>query len=130
MSEPKALGRPREFDEEEALTKILDVFWAHGFSGTSMRDLVDATGLKKGSLYAAFGDKHTIYMKALALYDKTAIDTAVRLLTGPGSAQKRSGCVPSVPDIGGLWERRSPGLFSCATLRSIRRCWTRRRNAS
>ncbi len=89
MREPKMLGRPREFDEDEALAKIMNVFWAKGFEGASMSDLVSATGLRKGSLYAAFGDKRAIYRKALALYDRTAIDRAVRLLAGPAAPEKR-----------------------------------------
>lgn len=83
------MGRPREFDEDAALTKIMDVFWAKGFEGTTLNNLVTATGLRKGSLYAAFGDKRAMYLKALALYDRTAIDGAVRLLTGTGAPKKR-----------------------------------------
>ena len=85
------MGRPREFDEDTALTKILEVFWSTGFEGSSLNDLVAATGLKKGSLYAAFGDKRAMYLKALALYDRTAIDGAVQLLTAAGTPQKRIG---------------------------------------
>ena len=91
MREAKTIGRPREFDEETALAKILEVFWVKGFEGASLSDLVAATGLKKGSLYAAFGDKRAMYLKALALYDRTAIDGAVQLLTAAGTPQKRIG---------------------------------------
>ena len=91
MREPKVMGRPREFDEDEALAKILDVFWAKGFEGTSMSDLETATGLRKGSLYAAFGDKRAMYLKALALYGRTTIDEAVRVLTGIDAPERRIG---------------------------------------
>lgn len=91
MGEMKVIGRPREFDEDEALKKILDVFWANGFEGTSMSDLEIATGLRKGSLYAAFGDKRAMYLKALALYGRTAIDDAVRVLTGIDAPERRIG---------------------------------------
>ena len=50
MREPATMGRPREFDEEVALTEIMNVFWAKGFEGTTLNDLVSATGMKKGSL--------------------------------------------------------------------------------
>ena len=60
MREPATVGRPREFDEEIALTEIMNVFWAKGFEGTTLNDLVSATGMKKGSLYAAFGDKRVV----------------------------------------------------------------------
>lgn len=91
MREPTTMGRPREFDEQAALTKIMDVFWTKGFEGATLNDLVAATGMKKGSLYAAFGDKRAMYLKALAQYDRTAIDGAVRVLTGAGAPEKRIG---------------------------------------
>jgi AcrR family transcriptional regulator len=81
MREAIKQGRPREFDEEAALQDILDVFWAKGFEGASLSDLVAATGLQKGSLYAAFGDKRSMYRKALAHYDRTVIDGAASMLT-------------------------------------------------
>ena len=90
MREPTAtMGRPRGFDTDTALAAIMDVFWAKGFEGASMRDLVDRTGLKKGSLYAAFGDKRAMYHKALALYDSLWIDGAVRDLAGEGDPLAR-----------------------------------------
>ena len=91
MREPKVMGRPREFDEDEALAKIMDVFWEKGFEGASMSDLETATGLRKGSLYAAFGDKRAMYLKALALYGRTTIDEAVRVLTGIDAPERRIG---------------------------------------
>ena len=91
MREQKTLGRPREFDEAETLRRILDVFWTLGFEGTSLSDLMDTTGLQKGSLYAAFGDKRAMYLKALALYESTAVNAAVAVLTGRGSAAARIG---------------------------------------
>ncbi len=89
MREPRILGRPREFDEDVALAAIMDVFWAKGFESASMAELVRATGLKKGSLYAAFGDKRAMYHKALALYDRTQIDSMVQGLKGAGSPLAR-----------------------------------------
>ncbi|VAW49675.1 hypothetical protein MNBD_GAMMA03-1725 [hydrothermal vent metagenome] len=61
-------GRPRSFDIDVALNNVLQVFWKHGFQNTSMNDLVEATGLKKSSLYAAFGDKSSLYLKTLECY--------------------------------------------------------------
>jgi len=75
------LARPREFDEEEVLTAIKDVFWQNGFEGTSYADLISASRLHKGSLYAAFGDKHALYLRALQTYDKNEVEGAVALLT-------------------------------------------------
>ena len=47
----------RQFDEDEMLAGALEVFWRKGFTGTSMIDLAEATGIQRGSLYNAYGDK-------------------------------------------------------------------------
>jgi TetR/AcrR family transcriptional repressor of nem operon len=61
-------GRPREFDMDVALDAAMEAFWHHGYGGTSMSDLERATGLGKGSLYKAFGDKHALFLQALDRY--------------------------------------------------------------
>ncbi len=63
-------GRPREFEIDEALEAAMDAFWLHGYETTSMADLVEATGVKKGSLYKAFGDKHSLFVNSLKRYMK------------------------------------------------------------
>lgn len=62
------MARPREFEEREVLDRALDVFWAKGFDGTSVQDLVEATGLARASLYGAFGDKEKLYERVLEHY--------------------------------------------------------------
>jgi AcrR family transcriptional regulator len=62
------MARPREFDEGEVLDLALATFWEHGYEGTSIDDLVAATGLGRASLYGAFGDKERIFERALARY--------------------------------------------------------------
>ena len=62
------MARPREFDIEEVLSKALDAFWLHGYDATSMSDLMEATGLAKGSLYKGYGDKKSLFMRALDSY--------------------------------------------------------------
>ncbi|NIP58975.1 MAG: TetR family transcriptional regulator, partial [Gemmatimonadetes bacterium] len=62
------MARPREFDETQTLHRVLDVFWRKGYRQTSLEDLEDATGLHRGSLYNAFGDKRALYRKALDRY--------------------------------------------------------------
>ena len=73
----RAVGRPREFDEEAALEAAMDAFWENGYESTSLADLCTCTGLHKGSLYQAFGDKHQLFMKALHHYaDREFKETA------------------------------------------------------
>jgi len=71
-------GRPRSFDEGDVLDKASRVFMERGFSATSLDDLSEATGLKRPSLYSAFGDKQALYIAALKRYgdvSMTAIET-------------------------------------------------------
>lgn len=62
------MGRPRQFDTDEALAATMHQFWAHGYEGTSLSDLVAATGLARASLYNAFGSKHDMYLDSLDRY--------------------------------------------------------------
>lgn len=62
------MGRPRGFDTEEVLDRILDLFWRRGFAATSIDDLTRATGLRRGSLYQAFGGKAEMFAAALDRY--------------------------------------------------------------
>ncbi|MGI4874092.1 MAG: TetR/AcrR family transcriptional regulator [Janthinobacterium lividum] len=64
------MARPRAFDEAEVLQKALDTFWHRGYSATSMEELVAGTGLNRASLYATFGDKHQLFMRALGQYQQ------------------------------------------------------------
>jgi TetR/AcrR family transcriptional regulator, transcriptional repressor for nem operon len=62
------MARPRKFQEDEVVTAARDRFWATGYDGTSMSDLVEATGVASQSLYGAFGSKHDIFLRALQQY--------------------------------------------------------------
>lgn len=72
LIDQKILGRPRAFDAETALDVALGVFWRQGFAGASLRDLTAAMGVNGPSLYAAFGDKRALFLKAMARYAETA----------------------------------------------------------
>src|SRR5256714_15175322 len=67
-TEPKRRGRPRAYDPKIALARAADVFWKAGYAGTSLDDLVEATGMNPPGLYAAFGDKRDLYLKTLEYY--------------------------------------------------------------
>ena len=73
-------GRPREFDPDEVLSKIMQLFWENGYEGTGLSDIIAATGMGKASLYSAFGNKQEMYLKALARYEALMVDSAVAIL--------------------------------------------------
>lgn len=62
------MPKTKQFDETEVLTKAKEVFCEKGYNGTSMDDLVQATGLSRSSIYDTFGDKHGLFMKSLNFY--------------------------------------------------------------
>lgn len=63
-------GRPRAFDRDLALRRAMEVFWEHGYEGTSITDLTSAMGINSPSLYAAFGGKETLFREAVELYGR------------------------------------------------------------
>jgi AcrR family transcriptional regulator len=65
-------GRPRAYDEERALEQATGTFWRSGYAATSLDALGAATGMNRPSLYAAFGDKHALYLAALERYARQA----------------------------------------------------------
>ncbi len=79
-------GRPREFDPDETLAKVMQLFWENGYEATGLSDIIAATGLGKASLYKAFGNKHEIYLKALNHYEGLVVGAAVAVLRSAGTA--------------------------------------------
>jgi len=72
QKEPAPRGRPRLYDPDVALARAIDVFWDQGYSGTSLDDLGEAMDMNRPSLYAAFGDKHALFVKAVRRYKEIA----------------------------------------------------------
>jgi TetR/AcrR family transcriptional repressor of nem operon len=74
------MARPREFDEMNALEAAMCCFWAQGYESTSVRELADQMGITGASLYNAFGDKRSLYRRALDHYlEQTVRDRISRL---------------------------------------------------
>src|SRR4030088_3174033 len=74
---PKRRGRPRAYQPEIALGKVLDLFRKDGFAATSLDDLSAATGMNRPSLYGAFGDKRELYIKSYVRYRADAREAMI-----------------------------------------------------
>ncbi len=85
MIRANMVGRPKEFDEQQALERAMEVFWAHGYEATSVQDLLDAMGINRGSMYDTFGDKHALFSAAIDHYGRTVTRGVETLLAAPGS---------------------------------------------
>ena len=79
------MGRPYEFDKEETLSKAMDVFWEKGYKATSIQDLVDHMGIKRGSIYNTFGDKHSLFVAAIKYYGEEVTSRTIKVLESEGS---------------------------------------------
>ncbi|MFF5205178.1 TetR/AcrR family transcriptional regulator [Streptosporangium sp. NPDC000396] len=101
------MARTKEFDPETALQAALELFWERGYEATSMSDLVDHLGIGRASLYATFGNKHELYLKALERYLETRDPSPVVMLSQPG---------PALPAVRGLVE-----LYTEDSIRDQRR---------
>lgn len=80
-------GRPREFCTEAALAAALRVFWSKGYEGASLTELTEAMGITRPSLYAAFGNKESLFRQALDLYEREKLAYIREALEAPSARQ-------------------------------------------
>jgi TetR/AcrR family transcriptional repressor of nem operon len=73
------MARTKEFNEDKALDKAMEIFWYKGYNGTSAQDLVTHLGLSRSSLYDTFGDKQKLFAQSLKKYQKQSQDQVVHL---------------------------------------------------
>ena len=126
------IGRPREFDVDKALERAMDLFWRQGYDGTSLADLTRELGLTRPSLYAAFGSKEALFLKALDLYEARA-GYRQAALTAPTAGAYARALLEGAADLHG--DKRNPpgclgvqGALACAPQSdAIRRELIRRR---
>ena len=86
-------GRPKEFEREVALKGAMETFWKQGYEATSVSDLVEATGINRGSMYDTFGSKYDLYLEALREYAENSTDQLSQILNsdrGSGLENLRS----------------------------------------
>jgi len=80
------MARPRKFNKDDVIDKAVKVFWAKGYEATSIQDLIDAMGIKRGSLYATFGNKQSLFLKSLNRYSVTVVKKLLEILESNPSA--------------------------------------------
>lgn len=85
------MARPRSFDEYQVLEQCREVFCAYGYDATSIDDLVAATGLKRGSLYQAFGSKRGVFLKVL----QSVLDCETESKAADESESRQDDNIPS-----------------------------------
>lgn len=78
-------GRPKSFDEEEALERAMDLFWRRGYKGAAIADLLSHMGISRQSLYDTFGNKRDLFVRVLGHYRATQLSRALDLLEREGS---------------------------------------------
>src|SRR6184192_3685103 len=83
------MARPRSFDEAAVLRAARDQFWETGYAGTKVDDIAAVTGLGKGSLYGAFGDKHALFLRVYDHHCAEATEGTRRQLEGPDDTAYR-----------------------------------------
>lgn len=107
------MPRPREFNERAALAAARDQFWRDGYAGTSLDDLTQATGMGRGSLYATFEDKHTLFMRALDSYCQGALARVIEELRGADVGSALDGLVKHIQTDArrGVADTRRRGCF-------------------
>jgi AcrR family transcriptional regulator len=102
-------GRPRQFDPDAVLVRARDAFWQAGYQATSLDRLSAATGLKRPSLYGAFGDKQALYVTLLRTYRETNLANVRRLLKEAPTL--RDGLADVYAGAINLYVRNSQGCF-------------------
>lgn len=81
------MSRPKEFNPGDAMREAMAAFWQRGYHATSVSDLLGEMKLNRGSLYGTFGDKKSLFLAALAEYERQGREAAGKILESPGSAK-------------------------------------------
>ena len=81
------VGRPREFNPDDALEQAMQAFWAKGYEATSLSELTRTMGISRSSFYEAFGSKHELFLKTIDRYGGSIVENMVAGLEGDGPAR-------------------------------------------
>ena len=115
------MARPRSFDRDEVVHAAERQFRTTGYDGTTVDDLSTATGLGRGSLYAAFGDKHGVFLHALEGYPTRQDQAAGEALSGPDD-EPHCRFPPESAGVGTRANPLPPNLAARGQRRALRWC--------
>lgn len=105
------MPRQKEFDLEAALDGAMATFWTKGYTATSIEDLVTRMGIQRGSLYATFGNKRSLFLSALGRYQRVVTRELLAVLEAPGSGLAAIRRFFRLRVEGSLDRRRPPGCL-------------------
>lgn len=105
------MARTKEFNEDQALDKAIEIFWHKGYNGTSAQDLVTHLGLSRSSLYDTFGDKQKLFSQSLQRYQKQSQDQIVKLLEESKNIKETLHDIFKQAVIESLQDRITKGCF-------------------
>jgi len=105
------MPRQKEFDLEAALDGAMTTFWTKGYTATSIEDLVTRMGIQRGSLYATFGNKRSLFLSALGRYQRVVTRELLAVLEAPGSGLAAIRRFFRLRVEGSLDRRRPPGCL-------------------
>lgn len=114
-------GRPKSFDENEALALAMHYFWEHGYENTSLDNLLPVMGIKKSSFYHTFKSKEELFSRTLELYGEIILEhfEALRLKVGPKAA------ILSLSDTLLQELKESGKIKGCLLMNSSKECYNR-----
>ncbi|MDR6760414.1 TetR/AcrR family transcriptional repressor of nem operon [Flavobacterium sp. 2755] len=105
------MARTKEFNEDQALDKAIEIFWHKGYNGTSAQDLVTHLGLSRSSLYDTFGDKQKLFSKSLQRYQQQNQDAVKELLDKSENVKETLHAIFKQAVIESLEDRITKGCF-------------------
>lgn len=105
------MARTKDFDENEVLTRAMNLFWSRGYNATSMEDLVGGLGISRSSLYDTYTDKHSLFIKALENYQQMGYSKLQEIANQPGSAKDVIRKMLEVATEGLLAGKQQKGCF-------------------
>jgi TetR/AcrR family transcriptional repressor of nem operon len=105
------MARTKAFNEDQILDKAVELFWRQGYHATSIQDVVDTLRINRASLYGTYGDKHTLFVRALQRYRSDQAQVMVRFVQGPGSPLDKIKALLNRTAKATLSDREQKGCF-------------------